>query len=134
MLSEAARRGTTGSEIPLEFDVIVIGSGFGGLGTAIKLREAGIHSFVVLERGADVGRFAPPGEADQEGALGVLAFTASTLLRDHAGRIVVLDRGEIAEIGTHAELLAKGGIYANLYGIQYSLGSGEPDRVLQPVG
>src|SRR5882724_6602949 len=55
MLSEAARRGTTGSEIPLEFDVIVIGSGFGGLGTAIKLREAGIHSFVVLERGADVG-------------------------------------------------------------------------------
>jgi cation diffusion facilitator CzcD-associated flavoprotein CzcO len=55
MLSEGDRRGRAASEIPVEFDVIVIGSGFGGLGTAIKLREAGISSFVVLERGTDVG-------------------------------------------------------------------------------
>jgi cyclohexanone monooxygenase len=35
--------------------VLVIGAGFGGLGTAIKLDEAGEHDFLVAERGADVG-------------------------------------------------------------------------------
>jgi ATP-binding cassette subfamily B protein len=32
-----------------------------------------------------------------------------------ADRIVVLDEGRVAEIGTHATLLSKGGIYASLY-------------------
>ena len=62
----------------------------------------------------------------------VIAHRLSTI--EHADRIVVLDKGEIVEIGTHAELLAKSGIYANLHGIQYSLSSHEPDRALQPVG
>ncbi|WP_049793925.1 flavin-containing monooxygenase [Hoyosella subflava] len=36
-------------------DVAVIGSGFSGLGAAIKLKELGTHSFIVLERGHEVG-------------------------------------------------------------------------------
>ncbi|HEY4940389.1 MAG TPA: ABC transporter ATP-binding protein [Rhizomicrobium sp.] len=31
----------------------------------------------------------------------------------HADRIVVLDAGRVAELGSHAELIARGGIYAN---------------------
>jgi len=36
-------------------DVLIIGSGFGGLCMAIKLREAGNDNFVLLEKAADVG-------------------------------------------------------------------------------
>ncbi|MEL7550333.1 alpha/beta hydrolase fold domain-containing protein [Pseudomonas protegens] len=41
------------SATPLE--AIIIGSGFGGLGMAIALRKAGVHRFVILEKGQDVG-------------------------------------------------------------------------------
>jgi cation diffusion facilitator CzcD-associated flavoprotein CzcO len=40
---------------PETFDVVIVGSGFSGLGTAINLKREGKRSFVVLERGDDVG-------------------------------------------------------------------------------
>ena len=49
----------------------------------------------------------------------VIAHRLSTI--EKAGRIVVLDRGRIAEIGNHRELLARNGIYARLYNIQFKL-------------
>ncbi|MGH7792269.1 MAG: ABC transporter ATP-binding protein, partial [Thermodesulfobacteriota bacterium] len=36
----------------------------------------------------------------------------------HADRIIVIHKGEIFEVGTHTELLAKRGIYYNLYKLQ----------------
>jgi cation diffusion facilitator CzcD-associated flavoprotein CzcO len=35
--------------------VVIIGAGFGGIGMAIRLKRAGIHDFVVLEKAADLG-------------------------------------------------------------------------------
>ncbi len=43
------------TDLPPHVSVAVIGSGFAGLGTAIKLKESGRHDFVVLEKGHDVG-------------------------------------------------------------------------------
>src|SRR5688572_2262056 len=41
--------------LPAEADIAIVGSGFSGLCMAIKLREAGMDDFVVLERGDAVG-------------------------------------------------------------------------------
>ena len=47
----------------------------------------------------------------------VIAHRLSTIV--HADQIVFLDRGEIVERGTHAELLAKRGAYYRLYSMQF---------------
>ena len=43
------------NKIQQDVRVAIVGSGFAGLGMAIRLREAGIEDFVVLERAHDVG-------------------------------------------------------------------------------
>ena len=48
----------------------------------------------------------------------VIAHRLSTI--EHANRIVVLQEGRIAEIGSHAQLLAANGVYAHLYHLQFA--------------
>jgi ABC-type multidrug transport system fused ATPase/permease subunit len=59
----------------------------------------------------------------------VIAHRLSTIR--NADRIIVMHRGEIREMGTHAELLEKQGIYYRLYQLQYereewTMGMGNP--------
>jgi cation diffusion facilitator CzcD-associated flavoprotein CzcO len=46
---------SSGSALPAEVDVAIVGAGFGGLGAAIRLLQQGVEDVVVLEREADVG-------------------------------------------------------------------------------
>ena len=48
----------------------------------------------------------------------VIAHRLTTIHR--ADKIVVLERGRIADIGTHEELMSRGGIYRDLYELQFS--------------
>jgi ATP-binding cassette subfamily B multidrug efflux pump len=52
-----------------------------------------------------------------------IAHRLSTIAR--MDRLVVLDHGEVAEAGTHADLLAAGGVYARLW--QRQSGGFDPD-------
>ncbi|HMI61411.1 MAG TPA: ABC transporter ATP-binding protein [Puia sp.] len=48
----------------------------------------------------------------------IIAHRLSTIRK--ANQIIVLDKGEIREIGTHEELLTRGGFYAKLHEMQFS--------------
>ena len=49
----------------------------------------------------------------------IIAHRLSTIL--DADQIVVMDQGKIVDQGTHPELLERGGIYAELFNLQFDL-------------
>ena len=51
----------------------------------------------------------------------VIAHRLATILK--ADRILVMERGEIVEQGTHKSLVAKDGVYANLARLQFEAGA-----------
>jgi ATP-binding cassette subfamily B protein len=63
----------------------------------------------------------------------VIAHRLSTVRG--ADRVVVLEKGRVAEMGTHAELLAADGLYANLYRMTYeqSAASANGDGIASPA-
>ena len=49
----------------------------------------------------------------------IIAHRLSTII--NVTKIIVLDKGNIVEVGTHKELISKGGLYSKLYEIQFKV-------------
>ena len=72
----------------------------------------------LFERYAAAARGKSNGEADgDDGRITILVSHRFSTVR-MADLIVVLDGSRVVEVGSHEELVAKGGQYAELYGIQ----------------
>ena len=76
-------------------------------------------------------------------ALDVLSAGRTTLVIAHrlstvrdADKIAVIDRGRVVDEGTHDALLQRGGIYADLYRLQFQGGktvsNGRSVKILEP--
>jgi ATP-binding cassette subfamily B protein len=61
----------------------------------------------------------------------IIAHRLSTI--QHADRILVIHKGEIWEQGSHEELLARGGLYARLYDLQYGFQERDGDSTESAV-
>ncbi len=53
----------------------------------------------------------------------IIAHRLSTLQKAH--RILAMENGMIVESGTHAELIARGGLYARFHALQLGAAAGE---------
>lgn len=84
-----------------------------------------VHTEAAIASGlrAALGPDAPLGERRT-----VLLFSHRLAAFHDADRIVVLDAGRVEEEGTHAELLAAGGLYARIYHAQARLGLARNSR------
>jgi cation diffusion facilitator CzcD-associated flavoprotein CzcO len=55
MLDPAAPVSSVKQAPPATYDVAIVGAGFGGIGMAIRLKQVGLHDFVLIEQADDIG-------------------------------------------------------------------------------
>jgi ATP-binding cassette, subfamily B, bacterial MsbA len=130
---EAAARAAHADEfierLPARYDTLVGERGIklsGGQRQRVAIARAILKDPAVLILDEATSNLDTESERLIEDALGKLLVGRTTLIIAHrlstvrrADRLVVMDRGRIAEEGTHGELLELGGIYARLYHRQF---------------
>jgi len=118
------------SQMPQGFDTLVGENGVklsGGQRQRLAIARALLKNAPVLVLDEATSALDTESERHVQAALDTLMRGRTTLVIAHrlstvenAHRIVVLDQGRIAEVGTHRELLDRGGIYTKLYRLQFA--------------
>ena len=130
-IAAAARR--AGAEafiaaLPKGYDTVVGEQGIklsGGQRQRLAIARAVLKDAPILLLDEATSALDAESERYVQSALGELMRNRTTLVIAHrlstvvgADVIYVMDRGRVAEAGTHNELLARGGLYARLYALQ----------------
>lgn len=118
------------SALPLGYDTPVVASAgqfSGGERQRLSIARAILRDAPILLLDEPTSALDAESEAAIRAALDRLAEGRTTLVIAHrlatildADHIVVMDRGRIIEQGTHGELLGFGGLYADLYALQFA--------------
>jgi subfamily B ATP-binding cassette protein MsbA len=129
-VAEAAHVMDFVSQLPAGLDTFVGDRGVmlsGGQRQRIAIARALLKDAPILILDEAMSALDTEAERHIQAALAKLVRNRTTLVIAHrlstveeADRIVVLDAGRIAEVGSHAQLLAKGGLYSQLHQLQFN--------------
>jgi len=116
--------------LPQGYDTIVGEHGIklsGGQRQRLAIARAMLKNAPILLLDEATSALDTESERQVQAALKVLMRGRTTLVIAHrlstivdADLIYVIDQGRVAEAGSHAELLAEGGLYARLYALQFA--------------
>jgi subfamily B ATP-binding cassette protein MsbA len=116
-------------ELPEGYDTMIGQSGLklsGGQRQRMCIARAIMKDAPILVLDEATSALDTESEREVQAALDKLMVGKTTLIVAHrlstivgADRIIALNKGEIVEVGSHSELLAKQGYYARLYNLQF---------------
>jgi ATP-binding cassette subfamily B protein len=134
--AELARADGFVAALPQGYDTVLGERGVtlsGGQRQRIALARAILRDAPVLLLDEATSALDAESEAGVQAALETVTRGRTTLIIAHrlatvqrADRIVVMDQGRIVESGTHASLVAAGGLYARLAKLQFMTGEASP--------